>query len=113
VHIEVAKRRQIDHPLWNDATIADHDDCVGLEANEPGTKFIVVLNALWLRDWQIKRESGLLHRGWSKRKAASARLVRLCNHQTNRETGVNQRLERRNRKARRAAEDKRTHWVIL
>ncbi len=34
VQVEVAQRRQIDHPLRNDATVADDDDCVGRDARQ-------------------------------------------------------------------------------
>ena len=34
MQIDVAKRRQIDHPLRNDAPIPDDNDCVRLERGE-------------------------------------------------------------------------------
>ena len=105
MQIDVAKRRQIDHPLRNDASIADYDDCVGLEGGELGAEFVVVLDALGLRDRQIKREGGLFYRRMSKHKTTSPRSVRLRDHQANREARVDQLLQRGHGKARRAAED--------
>ena len=84
----------------------------GLERGKLGAEFFIVLDALRLDDRQMKCESTLLHRRWSKRKSTSARLVRLRDHQTNREARVNQSFERGHGKARRSAEDESRHWVI-
>ena len=44
VQIEVAEPRQIDHPLRNDAAIADDDDRVWANDLQKGAEFLVVLD---------------------------------------------------------------------
>ena len=46
--IDVAELGQIDHPLRNDAAIADHDDRFRRNALQLRAKFIVVLDLLRL-----------------------------------------------------------------
>ena len=41
VQVDVAERREIEHPLRNDAAVADDDDGVGLEGGELGAEFVV------------------------------------------------------------------------
>ena len=54
VQVDVAERREIEHPLRNDAAVADDDDGVGLECGELGAKFVVGLDAVRLSDGKIQ-----------------------------------------------------------
>ena len=56
VQVDVAERREIEHPLRNDAAVADDDDGVGLEGGELGAEFVVGLDAVGLGDGEIQFE---------------------------------------------------------
>jgi hypothetical protein len=56
MQVNIAKTRQINHPLRNDAPIPNDDNCVGIDGGKLRSEFAVVLNALRLRDRQIERE---------------------------------------------------------
>ena len=53
VQVDVAEWREIEHPLRNDAAVADDDDGVGLEGGELGAEFVVGLDAVGLGDGKI------------------------------------------------------------
>src|ERR1700680_4137344 len=48
VQVDVPERRKIEHPLRNDAAIADDDDGVGLERSELSAEFVVGFDAIGL-----------------------------------------------------------------
>ena len=62
MQIDVAERRQVQHPLRNDAAVADDDDRVEFERGELGAKFVVDFNFVGLSDGQSQLQSGLLDR---------------------------------------------------
>jgi hypothetical protein len=62
VQIDVAERRQVKHPLRNDAAVADHDDRIGLEGAELRAKFVVGFDSVGLRDGHSQLQGGLLDR---------------------------------------------------
>ena len=54
MQVDVAQRRQIDHPLRNDASVADDDDRLRRDAFQLRAKFLVVLDLLRLGDRKIE-----------------------------------------------------------
>src|SRR6266567_266760 len=60
VQVDVAERRQIEHPLRNDAAVADNDDGVGLEGGELSAEVVIVFDALGLRDRKVQLQRRLL-----------------------------------------------------
>ena len=50
VQVDVAERRKIKHPLWNDAAVAHHDDGIGLQIGELTAEVVIVLDFFRLRD---------------------------------------------------------------
>ena len=61
--VDVAERRQIDHPLWDDPSIGHDNDCFGLDLLKPGTKLGVVLDFVGLCYRNITLHSETLDRG--------------------------------------------------
>ncbi len=62
VQVDVAERRQVDHPLRNDAAVADDNDRLRPDALELRTKFFVVLDLLRLDDGQVELQRFALYR---------------------------------------------------
>ncbi len=60
VQVDVAERRKIEHPLRNDAAVADDDDGVGFEGGELGAEFVVGLDAVGLGDGKIQFAARIL-----------------------------------------------------
>ncbi len=54
MQVDVTERREIEHPLGNDAAVADDDDGVGLEFGELGAEFVVGLDAFGLGDRKMQ-----------------------------------------------------------
>ena len=60
MQIDIAKRREIEHPLRNDAAVADDDDRVWFDGGDLSPELIVGLDALGLRDGQVEFERRFL-----------------------------------------------------
>ncbi len=60
VQVDVAEGRKVEHPLGDDASVADDDDGVGLEGGELGAEFVVGLDAVGLSNREIQPQGGLL-----------------------------------------------------
>ena len=60
MQVDVAERREVEHPLRDDAAVADYDDGVGLEGGELRAEFFVGLDAVGLGDREIQFQRGLL-----------------------------------------------------
>ena len=59
MEIDVAEGRKVEHPLRNDASVADDDDGVGFDGGELGAEFVVGLDAVGLRDGKIQFQGGM------------------------------------------------------
>ena len=46
MQVNVAKTRQVNHPLWNDASIADYDNCVRINGSKLGPELAIILDAV-------------------------------------------------------------------
>ena len=90
VEVDVAESREIEHPLRNDAAVADDDDSVGLESRELSAEFFVGLDAVGLDDGKIQLQCRLFDRRRNKFKAASFGTVGLCHDQMHAESGGDQ-----------------------
>jgi hypothetical protein len=113
MEINVAKRREIEHPLRDDATVAHYDDGVGLDICELSAEFLIGLDALGLSDGEIQFRGGLFDGRLDEFKAAAFRTVGLGYDEMDTMAGGGERLQRGNSEARSAAEDEREgHWVI-
>ena len=77
MEIDVAERREVEHPLGNDAAVADDDDGVGLEGGELGAEFVVGLDAVGLGDGEVQFQSGFFDGGLDEFQAASLGAVGL------------------------------------
>jgi len=53
VQVDVADRREIEHPLRNDAAVANDDDGVWFQGGELGAEFLVSLDAVGLGDGKV------------------------------------------------------------
>ncbi len=105
VHVQVAELRQMDHPRWNDATIADDDDCVGLERGEFSLKLGIVFDLVGLGHGNAEFDRAFFHGGGRELHASPARPVRLRDHKAHVKPGVDQFLQGRDGKARGSGKD--------
>ena len=71
MQVDVAEGREVEHPLRDDAAIADDDDGVGFDGGELGTELIVRLDLVGLRDGKIQFLRGLFYRRSDELEAAS------------------------------------------
>ena len=72
---------EIEHPLGNDASVADHNDGVRLESSKLGAEIFVVLDLIWLRDRQAKFCRALFDWRPGERKASAFGTIRPSNDQ--------------------------------
>src|SRR5581483_11480722 len=56
VQINIAQRREVEHPLRYDAAVSDYDDGVRPQRGELSAKFFVVLDAIRLGDGKSEGE---------------------------------------------------------
>ena len=105
VQVDVAERREIEHPLRDDAAVADDDDGVGLEGGELGAEFFVGLDAVGLGDGEIQFQGGLFYWAMHEFEAAAFGAVGLRDDEVDAESGGDQFFERRDGEGRRAAEN--------
>jgi len=105
VEVDVAERREIEHPLRDDAAVADDDDGVGLEGDELSAEFFVLLDSVGLGDGKVQLERRLFDRGSDKFETAAFGTVGLSHDEVHAESGVNQCFQRRYGEERRPAED--------
>src|SRR5581483_3405240 len=111
VQVQISQRREINHPLRDDAAIADHNDPVRFQVGESGLELLVLLDLVGLHYRNPQACGGLLDRRRREFHAASPGPVRLRNYQAYRKSGVCEPLQRRNCKLWRAAEDEtRGRW---
>ena len=100
VQVDVAQRRQVNHPLGNDAPIAHDDDSVRLQLSELISELFIVPDFVGLKDWQGQIQRTFLDRGRSQLKPAPARPVRLRDDEVDRESGFHQLFQRGDSEAR-------------
>ena len=115
VQVDVAERREIEHPLGNDAAVADDDDGVGLEGGELGAEFVVGLDAVGLGDGKVQFQGGLFDGRWDEFEAAAFGAVGLSDDEMDAESGGDKFLERGDGEARGSAENEiegLSNWVI-
>jgi hypothetical protein len=105
VHVDIAERRQFDHPLWNDAAIGNYDDGVGPNLLELRSKLCVVLDLFRLRHGNAVRECDLLYGSWCEFQASSLGAVRLRNYELHVVALANERFETSHGEHRSSAED--------
>src|SRR5438094_6803257 len=106
VQVDISQRRQVDHPLRNDASVPDYDDCVWFEIGKLRPKFLIVLDSIGLSNRQSEFARALLYWREGHLHASSARSVRLSHYRVHRESRVHQPLQRRYGELRSAAENK-------
>src|SRR5271169_6380493 len=105
MQVDVAKWRQIEHPLGNDATVGDDDDRVRSYRGQPLAEFLVVLDLLRLKDFEAGRLGHLLDRRSDQLHPSPAWPVRLGEYERNLVTGIDERQQCGHSKLRRPAED--------
>ena len=81
MQVEVAERRQIDHPLRNDAAIAHDDDGLRSDLLQLSAEFLVVLDPVRLDDGQVECEGDTFDRRRDNFHAAAAGPIRLRHDQ--------------------------------
>ncbi len=105
MQIEIAETREVDHPLRDDASIADDDDRVGTERSKLLAKCVVVLDLVGL-DHRNAQTDGRLFNGRNRQfHSAAAGAVRLGNYQRHGMTSFDQSFKSRNGETRSAAKD--------
>src|ERR1017187_6077238 len=107
MEIDVAEWREIEHPLGNNAAIANDDDGGGLQRGELGAEFVVGLDAVRLRDRQVQSQRRLFDRRGNEFEAASLGTIWLSYDEMNAEPSFDELLECGDGEARRAAENER------
>src|SRR5262249_36545438 len=103
--IQIAESRKVEHPLGNDAAVADHDDRVWFTSSEFRAKFVVGFNFFWLRDGNAEAQRGLFDRRERHFHATSMSTIRLRDHQRYGITCRDKLFQGRNSKGRSAAKD--------
>src|SRR2546425_7754497 len=106
VQVDVPQWRQLHHPLRDDASVPDYDDCVWLESGKLCLKFVIVFDSLRLNNGQSEFARALLYWREGHLHASSARSVRLGHCQVHSESHVHQPLQRRHGELWSAAENK-------
>src|SRR5438094_410644 len=104
MQIDVAELRQIEHPLRNNAAIADHDDRIGISLLQVCAQLFVVLDLFRLVDRQTGFFSRPLHRRCDKLESAALRAIRLSDYQADSER-LGKLLQSGDRKSRSAAKN--------
>src|SRR5208283_70165 len=105
MQVDVAEPGQIEHPLRNQASVADNHDPIWLEAAELRAEFVVGFDTLRLADRKAELQRRLFNRRSNQLQSASLRTVWLSHHQTHPEPRRDQLFQRRHRKLGSAAED--------
>jgi len=93
MNVQIAVRRQVDHPLGDDAPVAYDDDGIGIDRLELRLKFGIVLDALRLRDFKASGQRALFHRRGRDFHAPAARLIRLRDYKRHMVSSVGKSLE--------------------
>ena len=104
MQVDVAERRQFDHPLRNNAAIADNDDHLRVERFQLAAKIGVVLDCVWLRDGKAQQGRGLFDRANGHFHATAFGFVGAGDDELYIEADFRQLLQCRNCKGGRAAE---------
>src|SRR5579885_2486130 len=105
MQIDIAKSRQIDHPLRNDPAISNNDNCVGAELLDLFAKSLITPDLLRLCHRNPELNRLLLHRRWGKFHTTAARPIWLGHNQQQGMAGFMQLLESGNSKGRGSAEN--------
>ena len=105
VQVEISKTREIEHPLRDDAAVADDNDRVRVESRKLLPEFVVVFDFVGLRDWKFQADGCVFYGGDCQIHSAAAWTVRLRDDQRHGVAGLYQLLEGWDGKARGAAED--------
>src|SRR5258707_1636623 len=114
MQVDVTERRQVEHPLRNDAAVADDHNNVRLETGLVRAEFVVVLDLIGLRDRQSQLQRGLFDRRGNYFQNTALVPVRLGENELNRKSGRDERFKSEHGKARRTAEyETQRHWVIV
>ncbi len=101
--------RKVDHPLRDDASIANYDDGFWRDLLQLSPKLVVVLDLFRLDDWQVQLECGPLYRRGRYFHAAATGAVRLGHDQLHAETCRNQLFQRGHGERRGAAKHQVHH----
>src|ERR1700728_4923452 len=111
--VDVAEGRKIEHPLGNDASVANDNDRIRMKGRKLRPEFLIHLDAIRLGDWNPESRRRLFYRRANEFETASFGTIRLGNHKVSAEAGRGQLFERRNSESRRAAENEiQRHCVI-
>src|ERR1019366_1999435 len=81
MQIQISKPRKIDHPLRDDAAVADDDNRVWANRRELVAEFGVVLDGRGLHDGNAQVDCGIFHWRNGHFHPASARAIGLRHHQ--------------------------------
>ena len=94
MQIDVAEGRQVNHPLGNDASVADDEDGLGSKCSELGAEGVIVLDFFRLRERKAEIHCGLLYGRCGGFHAAAFGLIGLRHNQRNRIAGSHHCLQR-------------------
>src|SRR5262245_15079237 len=107
--INVAEGRQIEHPLRDNAAVADDDDGFGFKRGKLAAEFFVIFYLVGLRDRNFQAKRGLFYGRRNEFKTATLGAVRLRNDEAYTKSCARQTFERGNSKKWRTAEDEIEH----
>jgi hypothetical protein len=105
MQIDAAIRREVEHPLRNDAAVGDDEDGLRKNVFEQGAELEVVLDLLRLNDRNAVFESYTLYGRRLHFHAPACGAVGLRDHKGNFVTGSDDGFEGRNGELRSATED--------
>lgn len=75
MEVDVSMTRQIEHPLRDDAAVADHDDCIRVDARKLSAEFVVGLDSIGLGNRKTQLLRGLFNRGRNEFEASPLRAI--------------------------------------
>src|SRR5882762_11919551 len=92
MHVKVAKGWKVDHPLRDDAAVANDDEGIRFELGELIAKILVVLDLVGLSDRKAELQGSFLNRRRRQLHPAATRSVRRGDDQAHGEPGLDQLL---------------------
>src|SRR5258705_2815771 len=110
MHVEISQGWKVNHPLRDDAPVADDNNGLGFQARKLSAKVFVVFDLFRLCDGEPELQSTLFNGRFRQLHPAATRPVGLRDYQTNKETRFDQFLEGWHREKRGSGEDE-VEWL--
>ena len=88
MEIDVAERREIEHPLRDNVSVTHNHDRVGSESCQFGAELVVIFDFVRLGDRQSEFQRALFDWRYRRFQASAFRSIGLGNYQTDIESGA-------------------------